>query len=1633
MSGDHSHGSGEHSHGNTPPPVAANRAKYLIVEKEGNAYFPDNPSYYVGGDIYTVLASAQNTGGPLAVLDFYVPPHDVFPQHIHANEAEAKYLLDGNVNFQFGTANFDAPTGTFVYYAIGTQMGFTAKNEPARMLVSAIPGANYYQLAGVPLIDAQGNRIAPPDADLATLQAQVNLGKVAQINQTYGGKLVIPGVPTPPTPGLLDRVVVVPDNSVPDSELAALEAVPGVKVYEESERRKFTGAFGTQNTSLVDFSETNGILAYSKFSLDKTVNSTPNLFLANLEAIAPNTSTANGLGNFTFKPTSTSLEYSLKVTGLDFGVLSNAPQTPDTQDDVTSVQIHQSSGVFNILQDPDLKITKNPDNSTTVSGVWNPTDAPLPDVFTNRLPGESTELSVDVHTVGKPSGEISGKIVATSKDFAAPIVSSDHQTIYVTEGKLSLLIDGKPELATPDTFVYISPGQEFSIKNFGDTKVTGIESQTKNNYVPKIGEYFDDLYVDLYAGYKNDFPASILNGNEYTQGKIISTNPQQIGNDPSAWIYTWGAFNDSQQPLSIGISFTEAALNDVFSAAAGANGFPRLVPHLGTKDGQPPNDNNQYDPSRVFDLVFPNEVSKTTPFNHMGFYANSEGHAPTHIYDTPHLDVHFFTIPLEERNQITGYPVGAPGGTNSEYANLPPEGFLNSDYLAPTIPNSNIPATADALQGIHWVDKDTPELNGGEFGQTFIFGSYAGKVNFWEPMITKEFLAELGLAADGTKTTKKITFDIKQPERFAKAGLYPQKYSIVYDADHREYTVSLDLLTYQEPDFLLRFGSKNDDDSTVNSAIEANGADIVFAGNGNDIVDASQSKFGGNRLYGAKGEDELTGGKSDRLFGGADKDIIDTTQGTTSSGGGKNRSYGGDGDDEIYVGFKDRAFGGKGNDTIDASQGEGQNRLYGGDGDDELIAGSDDQLFGGDGNDTLIAGRGGATLVGGGGVDTFVLTQAELPEQANNVKDFDAATEVLVIAGLDLTLEDLDLTQDGKDVVITADGKSLGVIKNLKVADLKATNFSFEETSGGGGTGSGSNNGGGNNNGGQTPASSEQVASVQGGQTLTGTLGADNLYGNTGGGNTFDGKNGDDNLYAGKGGDTAKGGPGADVLVGGLGNDTFNGGDGNDAFVFQKEFAVTVKGNNLTIGGYGGNDVIEDFQARAGSGDIIRLRNLDNGTGIAINGTQTGDTVITISDRINVEPGTGASGNGTFVPKTLQTITLKGVTPGALMTQGQIEVNGQPLNETTQGLTKIPQFGAYDYVVGGLNSNFPTRPGGSVGNFVLGDLNFGQPGVPIENNLITGDFVSNEKIAATLKKIAQAFPNGIKLPGTDDPNLTPEKRAELEAKKIIGTIPTALLPQNAFSFAFNEQGEVDLSKFTRSPVPTTTGDDTAIGGPGNDFIITGPGNDIVVGGPGTDLIWAGIGQDIVVGRQGVDYIIFDSILDFRDRDKVEEDAISNAVPDARIGYIREEEAYGTPLVDPLTGAENPFTSKTGPDIFFINSEAFNRGINDGNVNGQNIGFLKPGTIITGDGTGPAGTKNGQLHIGVSTVPNSDGPASDDLQPTFYYSPNAGRMFFDRDGIGAQFEDFWMADMAQGNFGLPDGSPSAAAQILLAIY
>ena len=84
--------------------------------------------------------------------------------------------------------------------------------------------------------------------------------------------------------------------------------------------------------------------------------------------------------------------------------------------------------------------------------------------------------------------------------------------------------------------------------------------------------------------------------------------------------------------------------------------------------------------------------------------------------------------------------------------------------------------------------------------------------------------------------------------------------------------------------------------TTESDTIEINGSGrIVFAGDHNDLVDASFGSEGGNRIYGGNGHDTIVLGEGDRIFGGEGGDRIFATS------GGNNTISGGAGTDQFWV------------------------------------------------------------------------------------------------------------------------------------------------------------------------------------------------------------------------------------------------------------------------------------------------------------------------------------------------------------------------------------------------------------------------------------------------------------------------------------------------------------------------------------------------------------------------------------------------------------------------------------------------------------------------------------------------------------------------------------------------------------
>jgi mannose-6-phosphate isomerase-like protein (cupin superfamily) len=106
------------------------------------------------------------------------------PLHIHHNEDEAWYILDGQMTFYVGDEVLEAKAGTFVYAPSGLAHTFTVDVEPTRVLVFASPaGFEHFALElGEPATSDK------PPAGLAVPGPDV-LGPVAQ---RYGIEVVGP-------------------------------------------------------------------------------------------------------------------------------------------------------------------------------------------------------------------------------------------------------------------------------------------------------------------------------------------------------------------------------------------------------------------------------------------------------------------------------------------------------------------------------------------------------------------------------------------------------------------------------------------------------------------------------------------------------------------------------------------------------------------------------------------------------------------------------------------------------------------------------------------------------------------------------------------------------------------------------------------------------------------------------------------------------------------------------------------------------------------------------------------------------------------------------------------------------------------------------------------------------------------------------------------------------------------------------------------------------------------------------------------------------------------------------------------------------------------------------------------------
>ena len=261
-----------------------------------------------------------------------------------------------------------------------------------------------------------------------------------------------------------------------------------------------------------------------------------------------------------------------------------------------------------------------------------------------------------------------------------------------------------------------------------------------------------------------------------------AAGPAQTVGDGKIRTYIIVDEKDPRVPLEVGVAMSEGVMNNL-PAPAAAMADMKGMDHASMAATM---NMNMY----LLDLPSLNP----TPYKFVQFDWNPVGHEPAGIYDLPHFDFHFYTVPVSVRNSIL--PTDPAFATKA--ASFPAENLRAPFYIDAATPAQITPAMATVPEmGLHWLDVRSPELQGmaghpeafKPFTKTFIYGSWDGQFIFDEPMITRAYLLAKHDSTDPTVRDELIP--VSTAAHYAPTGYYPNAYRITYDAQAKEYRVAL--------------------------------------------------------------------------------------------------------------------------------------------------------------------------------------------------------------------------------------------------------------------------------------------------------------------------------------------------------------------------------------------------------------------------------------------------------------------------------------------------------------------------------------------------------------------------------------------------------------------------------------------------------------------------------------------------------------------------------------------------------------------------------------------------------------------------------------------------------------------------
>ena len=145
--------------------------------------------FWLLGMLQTIKISKNDTGGQYGLLEIEVPPGGGSPWHVHPEEDEWFYVIDGEFTVYVGDACLTLTAGSFAFGPKGVPHTFIAGPDGGKTLIGLAPAQfeGFLREVGEPAPE----RVLPPPA-----AGHPDMAKLAPIAERNG--FVILGPPGPP-------------------------------------------------------------------------------------------------------------------------------------------------------------------------------------------------------------------------------------------------------------------------------------------------------------------------------------------------------------------------------------------------------------------------------------------------------------------------------------------------------------------------------------------------------------------------------------------------------------------------------------------------------------------------------------------------------------------------------------------------------------------------------------------------------------------------------------------------------------------------------------------------------------------------------------------------------------------------------------------------------------------------------------------------------------------------------------------------------------------------------------------------------------------------------------------------------------------------------------------------------------------------------------------------------------------------------------------------------------------------------------------------------------------------------------------------------------------------------------------